>query len=98
MRLIDEGRIFFKGRQLDFTEELRAKKAETARVIKDRIKAVWGSKLDFFNTVFLAGGGAKSLQEFLADIYENTVTVKDPQFANARGFLKVAELEEKRGQ
>ncbi|AEM79767.1 ParM/StbA family protein [Thermoanaerobacter wiegelii] len=96
MRLTTDSRIFFKGRQLDFGEELRSIKAETARVIKDRLKAVWGSKLDFFNTVFLAGGGAKDLQEFLTDIYENTVMVKDPQLANAKGFLKVAELEEKK--
>ncbi|KKC28804.1 ParM/StbA family protein [Caldanaerobacter subterraneus] len=96
MRLTADGKIFFKGKQLNFTEELKNIKAETARVIKDRLKAVWGNKLDFFNTVFLAGGGSKDLQEFLNDIYENTVIVKDPQLANARGFLKVAELEEKK--
>lgn len=96
MRLIADGKIFFRGKQLDFAGELRNVKAEIARMIKDRLKAVWGNKLDFFNTVFLAGGGAKDLQEFLMDIYENTVIVKDPQLANARGFLKVAELEEKK--
>lgn len=96
MRLTADGKIFFKGKQLDFTEELKNIKAETTRVIKDRLKAVWGNKLDFFNTVFLSGGGAKDLQEFLTDIYENTVMVKDPQLANAKGFLKVAELEEKK--
>lgn len=96
IRLICDNRIFFRGRELDFSKELKAKKAEIAQVIKDRLKAVWGNKLDFFNTVFLAGGGAKDLQEFLMDVYENTVVVKDPQLANAKGFLKVAELEEKR--
>ncbi|TYP56830.1 ParM/StbA family protein [Thermosediminibacter litoriperuensis] len=96
MRLISEGRIFFRGKLLDFTEELRNVKAETARIIKDRLKAVWGNKLDFFNTVFLAGGGAKDLQAFLTDIYENTILLREPQLANARGFLKVAELEEKK--
>jgi plasmid segregation protein ParM len=96
MRLIDSGKIFYRGRELDFSKELVAVKAEIAKVIKDRLKTVWGSKLDFFNTVFLAGGGAKDLQDHLSDIYENTILIKDAQFANARGFLKVAELEEKK--
>lgn len=96
MRLISAGKIFYKGREMDFSRELAAVKAEISRVIKDRIKSVWGSKLDFFNTVFLAGGGAKELQSGLSDIYEKTVLVEDPQFANARGFLKVAAIEERK--
>ena len=96
MRLISAGKIFYKGRELDFSRELSAVKMEIAQVIKDRIKVAWGSKIDFFNTVFLAGGGAKELQIGLSDTYEKTVLVKDPQFANARGFLKVAAIEEKK--
>ncbi|MBP2071407.1 ParM/StbA family protein [Thermoanaerobacterium saccharolyticum] len=98
MRIAKDERIFFRGRQIDFGDEIKGIKVEIARVIKDRLKAVWGNKLDFFNTIFLAGGGGKDLQEFLVDIYDNAVTVKDPQMANARGFLKVAELEEKKNE
>ncbi|WP_422445348.1 StbA family protein [Thermoanaerobacterium sp. DL9XJH110] len=96
MRLINTGKIFYKGRELDFSRELATVKAEISRVIKDRIKSAWGSKMDFFNTVFLAGGGAKELQVGLSDIYEKTILVEDPQFANARGFLKVAAIEERK--
>jgi len=95
MRLINTGKIFYKGRELDFSQELATVKAEISRVIKDRIKSAWGSKMDFFNTVFLAGGGAKELQTGLSDIYEKTILVEDPQFANARGFLKVAAMSDK---
>ncbi|ABY92040.1 ParM/StbA family protein [Thermoanaerobacter brockii subsp. lactiethylicus] len=96
IRLISDGKIFYKGRELDFTKEIDAVRSEIARVMKDKIKLIWGSKLDFFNTVFLAGGGAKELVEYMKDFYEKIVLVKNAQFANARGFLKVAELEEKK--
>jgi plasmid segregation protein ParM len=95
-QLVSEGNIFYRGKILDFKKELNEAKIEVSRVIQDRIKAVWGNKLDFFNTIFLAGGGAVSLFDSLKNIYENTLLVKNSQFANAKGFLKVAELEEKK--
>ncbi|QSZ27610.1 ParM/StbA family protein [Aceticella autotrophica] len=97
MQLVSEGSIFYKGKVLNFEEELNEVKSEISRVIQDRIKAVWGNKLDFFNTIFFAGGGGLRLFESLKDVYENTVLVKNSQFANAKGFLKVAEIEEKKG-
>jgi plasmid segregation protein ParM len=96
IQLVNEGSIFYRGKILNFEKELNEVKLEISRVIQDRIKAVWGSKLDFFNTIFLAGGGAVSLFDSLKNLYENTVLVKNSQFANAKGFLKVAELEEKK--
>lgn len=96
LKLIKDEKIFFRGRELDFSKELNLIKSEIARVIKDRIKSVWGNKLDFFNTIFLAGGGAKDLEVFISDIHQKTVLTKNYQFANAEGFLEVAELEEKR--
>jgi len=96
IQLVNEGNIFYRGKILNFEKELNEVKLEISRVIQDRIKAVWGNKLDFFNTIFLAGGGAVSLFDSLKNLYENTVLVKNSQFANAQGFLKVAELEEKK--
>jgi plasmid segregation protein ParM len=93
MRMVSTGKIFYKGEEWNFTNELNACKSELARVIKDRVKSVWGNKLNFYNTVFLAGGGAKELYENLKDIHSHTVLTKDARFANANGFLKVAELE-----
>lgn len=96
INLVKDEKIFFRGKELHFLKELNLIKSEIARVIKDRIKSVWGNKLDFFNTIFLAGGGAKDLEVFISDIHQNSVLTKNYQFANAEGFLKVAELEEKR--
>ena len=95
MQLAKENQILFKGKMINLERELEMVKAELARAIKDRIKLVWGNKLDFFNSVFLAGGGAKTLFSYMKDIYVNTILVKDAQMANAAGFLKVAKMAER---
>ncbi|MBA1335357.1 MAG: hypothetical protein HPY66_0979 [Firmicutes bacterium] len=96
MHLVKQESIFYRGKEIVFRKEINAVKHEIARVIKDRIKIVWGNKLDFFHTIFLAGGGAKQLKENMNDLYNSIRVVKDSQMANALGFLKVAELEEGR--
>jgi len=93
MRLVDSGRLMFKGKEIDFSLELEDAKQELSNNIKDRLKAIWGNKLNFFNNVFLAGGGAVTLEHIMCDLHPNTITIKSPQFANAKGFLKVAEIE-----
>jgi plasmid segregation protein ParM len=95
MHLVKQESIFYRGKEIVFGKEINAVKHEIARVIKDRIKIVWGNKLDFFHTIFLAGGGAKQLKRFMGDFYHNIQIVKDGQMANALGFLKVAKLQEK---
>jgi len=93
MRLVDSGRLMFKGKELDFSKEIEDVKYGLAKNIKDRLKGAWGNKINFFNTVFLAGGGAVILEHILSDLHPDTTTIKNPQFANAKGFLKVAEIE-----
>ncbi|MBS3984324.1 MAG: ParM/StbA family protein [Selenomonadales bacterium] len=91
MRLVQSGKLIYKGREMDFSRELEDVKQELGRGIKDRLKTVWGNKINFFHTVFLAGGGAVALERALGGLHPTTTLVKDPRFANARGFLKVAE-------
>jgi plasmid segregation protein ParM len=98
MFLLAKNRIFFRGQDIEMGKELSLVKSEISKVIKDRLKSVWGSKLDFFSTVFLAGGGGKELFPFLIDIHPNSALIHNAQFANAKGFLKVARLGEKEGQ
>lgn len=93
MRLMDSGRLTFKGQELDFSREIEAVKHDFAKTIKDRLKGTWGNKLDFFHSILLAGGGAAVLGRALAGLHPSAAVVKDPQFANAKGFLKVAEIE-----
>lgn len=96
IRLVENGSLVYKGHVVDLNRDLEAVKQELGRAIKDRLKTVWGNKINFFHTVFLAGGGAVSLEQVLSNFHPTTVLVKDPRFANARGFLKVAEVEAKK--
>jgi plasmid segregation protein ParM len=96
MHLVESGSNFYRGAKIEFGREVDAVRSEVARVLKDRVKVVWGNKLNFFHTVFLAGGGAKQLKGHMNDLYSNVVKVKNARMANALGFLKVAELEEGR--
>jgi len=93
MRLVDNGRLMFKGKELDFSKEIEDVKYALAKSIKNRLKGAWGNKINFFTNVFLAGGGAVTLEHMLTDIHPSTITIKSPQFANAKGFLRVAEIE-----
>ncbi|SHF87808.1 plasmid segregation actin-type ATPase ParM [Caldanaerobius fijiensis DSM 17918] len=95
MEIVENGGIMHYGKKVDMSKEIQMAKEEVARIIKNRIKMSWSDEMSMFNTVFLAGGGAKELEEHLMDIYPRTVLVNDPQMANARGFLKVAEIQEK---
>ncbi len=95
IRLVRNGSIFFRGEEINMSKELSHISKEISKVIKDRLKAVWGSKLDFFHTVFFAGGGSKELFPYLADIHPNSTIVDSAQFANAKGFLRVATTAEK---
>jgi len=96
MRLVESGKLVFKGQEMDLSRDLEDVKRELARIIKDRLKAVWGNKLNFFHSVFLAGGGAVALEHTLNTLHPTTTVVKDARLANARGFLKVAEVEAKK--
>lgn len=42
--------------------------------------------------VFFVGGGALLLRDQLIDLYPHAEMVEDPQFANARGMLKIAKF------
>jgi len=78
---------------LNFSGEIEDVKYDLAKRIKNRLKAAWGNKINFFTNMFLAGGGAVTLEHMLTDIHPSTITIKSPQFANAKGFLRVAEIE-----
>ncbi|TCO68240.1 ParM/StbA family protein [Caldanaerobacter subterraneus] len=92
MTIFKKESIYFKGKYVDFTEELTALKKELARLIEKRIYATLKEVFDRVSTVFIAGGGGSDLYPYLKNIHADVVLVKDAQFANALGFLKIAEI------
>ncbi|NHM26987.1 ParM/StbA family protein [Desulfofundulus sp. TPOSR] len=83
-----QGRVTFRGRELDLTASVKAARVNTARAIADRVLAALGQKGDFVAKFYLAGGGAVALPE-LTDMFPAAEVLPDPQWANAEGFLRV---------
>lgn len=91
MTILKEGRIYYRKKFIDFLEELNELKEETFRTIIKAVLNTLGDKYERISTVFVAGGGAIDLFMQLKDAHYKLITIPDPQFANAKGFLKVAQ-------
>ncbi|HHY79939.1 MAG TPA: ParM/StbA family protein [Thermoanaerobacter sp.] len=91
MTIIREGRIYYRRKFIDFTNELNELKKETFQAIMKAVLNTLGDKYERISTVFVAGGGAVDLFMQLKDAHYKLVVIPEPQFANAKGFLKVAQ-------
>ena len=95
-RIINTGGIDFKGEFLDLTDTIEKAKILLSSAIKDKIKIIWDDSSDLICKVYLAGGGALMLQNYLKELNRNTTTILDSQFANVKGFLEVGKNKFKR--
>ena len=80
-------RIFKEER--DVSGLVNEEKHTLASQIINEIKRKFRDAADL-EGVFFVGGGALLLRDQLADLYPHAQVVDDPQFANARGMLKIA--------
>lgn len=90
--LYERPRLRFAGEELDFTDFIEEAKKSLARSIIDSIKTIWRDETDFIEKVYLAGGAAITLGPYLKNLHQVLVTIDDAQMANAKGFLKYAQL------
>lgn len=88
-KIISAGGIDCKGQFFDLTDTIEKAKVHLSEAIKDKVKITWDDSSDFICKVYLAGGGALLLNDYLKDLNRNTTTILDSQFANAKGFLEV---------
>ncbi|RKO65729.1 ParM/StbA family protein [Desulfofundulus salinus] len=82
------GRTIFRGREVNLTAAVKAARETIVRAIADRVLAALGQKGDFVAKFYLAGGGVLALPE-LKDMFSTSEVLTDPQWANAKGFLKL---------
>ena len=85
-RALATGTIRLWGRDRDVSELV----AEARRRANERVGRIVSSRLgdgSDLETILFAGGGALALPDLMKR-YPQAVTLPDPQFANARGFLK----------
>ena len=87
--VIRNGSIFYAGKDYDLKEVIAGAKADIAGAVLDRLKEAWGQKTNFLRVLFLAGGGAVELKERFKGFHGDVRLLRDPQFGNARGFLRV---------
>jgi len=87
-----------KGQRIKKEYDLRAifdkYKQELATTIKERVRQKWGSRMNFFDVVFLAGGGAIALNKHFSNFEIESQLCNSPQMANARGYMLMSNMEE----
>lgn len=93
MEILKDNSIYFRGQYISFEKELHILKNELARLVKKGILDKLKDEYEKISTMFIAGGGGKDLYPFFKDAHANVELVKDAQFANAFGFLKVCQMQ-----
>lgn len=89
-QVLRTGRIWFRGQEIDLSQNIKEKRTAITRSIADGVLAAWSERADFVRKVYLAGGGVLELPE-LANEFPGSSIVPDAQYANAMGFLKFGE-------
>jgi plasmid segregation protein ParM len=90
----DEGEIRYQGRaypQETTKERVTLLAKERAGQILAKMVDLWGPHAAAFESILFCGGGAKLLFPFLKAFREGSILIADAQFANARGYLAIAE-------
>lgn len=89
-RILKNGYVTYKGERMDFREMIESSKNSIATNISDRLKAVWVEEADLFEAIFLAGGGGQLFEQSIQPHFANRIkVVKESQFANAIGYLRL---------
>lgn len=89
-----EGEIRYQGRaypQHSIQERVTQLAKERAGHILAKMTDLWGPHAAAFESILFCGGGAKLLFPFLKQFREGSVLIADAQYANARGYLAIAE-------
>ena len=85
------GFLHHNGKKFDFSEALEALKGYAAKRIHSKIKDQ--AITHDINKIIFVGGGSAFLFDVLKEHYPDQAVISDdPQFANARGMLKVAKF------
>ncbi|MGB9887084.1 MAG: hypothetical protein ACPLRW_08810 [Moorellales bacterium] len=89
--LWERDEVTFAGRKLAVAPLRRAACEEAGRSVAEAVQAAWATRADLLDTVLLAGGGAVEFADALRARFRHAELVQDPLFANALGFLRLAE-------
>ncbi|NYE57164.1 ParM/StbA family protein [Carboxydothermus ferrireducens] len=90
INLIESGKpVIYGGKAVNLMPAYQKAKENTAIAISQKVLNTFGNRTKFINPIFLAGGGAVTLQEELKKHLPNAVLTEEPFYSNAIGYLKV---------
>lgn len=81
-------------RGLDISPLKEAAKQEAGKAVAESVYNAWSEQLDHIDEILLAGGGGIDFYNMLNKYLEGVELLDNPQFANCKGFLSLAEIEE----
>ena len=89
-RVLRNGYLKYKGKRIDFIDDMEDSKNSIASDISDRLKGVWVEETDLFDAIFLAGGGGELFYTSIQSHFDNRLElIKESQFANVIGYLRL---------
>lgn len=88
-KVLTDRKLMISGEFVDVHEHVETVVAKAFPDLAERIKAVWGGAYDL-SKVIVVGGGSHLLYQSIKDgLYRHTETRREPEYANARGMLKL---------
>lgn len=89
MRVLSEKKLMLSGDDLDVSKEVKAAIAKIMPDMHDRLRSSWGKAQDLFKIIVVGGGAHLLASEIKAGLYQHAEQAKEPEYANARGMLKL---------
>jgi hypothetical protein len=87
------GKLPIYGKERDFSTVIRNIVEGYIEEVLHAISSRWERRIQRANKMILAGGGAYYLEQYIPERYKDLICIPDdPEFANARGFLKGLKL------
>jgi len=84
-----KGGLSFYGHSKDLSETIRAITEEYIEWLLNAVQSRWEERIQRARALLVAGGGAYYLKNHIPEKYRPLIQIpKQPEFANARGFLK----------
>lgn len=83
-----QGIYCYQGKDYNLNPIFREEMFRVAEQILKSIKTEWKDHFNELSCTLLGGGGSEIFKEYFKERIYNIKEMKDPQFANARGYLK----------
>jgi plasmid segregation protein ParM len=89
-KILTDGTIWLSGENVDVSNEVKTAMAKELPDLFERIRSVWGKAEDLVKVIVVGGGAYLLADEIKKGLYRHAESRKDPEYANARGMLKMS--------